>query len=693
MNNNQTVFTMNASKEAFQILSSNLYSNPILAVIRELACNSNDANIESGSEKPSTLHIPTTDEQFFDIRDYGPGIPEDLIYNIYTSYFVSTKTTDENQTGCFGLGSKTPFALVDSYIVISYCEGMKKTYLMKKVDGLPVVEKISEEPSSETGLEIYFDIPVSNYVALRWKQEAIEFFKGTSFLPNINVINEDPDFDWDEYGEERAFYSNDNIAFSSNRSKEITANVAGVNFRVELSSLKDAGKDIETAMNSAGIYKINIMTNKNDVTITPSRESLHFDDKTINFVRNKITTLVNDYFDKIRQNVDNIDYKTALKIISVNKFARDVNEILRGKIHNCLFDRTLLVRNAGKGKTIRVSSAETDNFNGYYSSPKITYLVDCSEIKQTVKKNVVDNFFTYQNIDGDKITSTAFCNVVKNFTSSDENSLVVFVKNYEVADEAQKCKDFLGSDKVYYIKWSDYVDIKKEASGMKRGFKTRSTATFIGGSGDNSCTYGYGWGNNSNPDLKDDEVGLIVPGDQVDTGDVRTWTRMFSALNINYKWVVRPCIESVYKKYKEKGFKTPEQYATEILENFKDKIKDDLIALKNRDSISNVFNSYYYDEEIEKVINLPEFDELANLDESFKNLRTLYTKETFEKADKADSCFRKLNLDVGVLPTIDFSNYPLFEFVRNRDEPKAVKAFFEYALMYCSQKKTAVAAA
>ena len=137
----EQAFGFAATKEAFQVLSSSLYSNPKLAIIRELSTNANDAHKQAGKDDyPFNLHLPTASEPFFNIRDYGDGIPEDLIYNVYANFFVSTKTEDEEQTGCFGLGSKTPFSLVDEYEVISYCEGKKKTYKMSKKNGLPCVE-------------------------------------------------------------------------------------------------------------------------------------------------------------------------------------------------------------------------------------------------------------------------------------------------------------------------------------------------------------------------------------------------------------------------------------------------------------------------------------------------------------------------------------------------------------------------
>ena len=181
----EQAFGFAATKEASQVLSSSLYSNPKLAIIRELSTNANDAHKQAGKEGyPFSLHLPTFNEPFFNIRDYGDGIPEDLIYNVYANFFVSTKTEDEEQTGCFGLGSKTPFSLVDEYEVISYCEGKKKTYKMSKKNGLPCVEKIAEEDwTKDTGLEINFNWTANSSCSAR---ECASSISGRRPVPGLS---------------------------------------------------------------------------------------------------------------------------------------------------------------------------------------------------------------------------------------------------------------------------------------------------------------------------------------------------------------------------------------------------------------------------------------------------------------------------------------------------------------------------
>jgi len=133
----------------FDILRSKMYSNPILAICREISCNARDANREVGNNNvPITIHLPNVNEPYFKVKDSGPGISPDRIENIYIKYGSSTKREDNTQTGGFGLGSKTPFAYTDSFNVNTVFNGIKYNYICFIDDSK--VGKISLLSSTET---------------------------------------------------------------------------------------------------------------------------------------------------------------------------------------------------------------------------------------------------------------------------------------------------------------------------------------------------------------------------------------------------------------------------------------------------------------------------------------------------------------------------------------------------------------
>ena len=166
--NEVQAFGMSDSAEFFNILSSTLYKNQHLAVVRETLCNAWDAHIDAG-----VTHLPvevTMTAERLVIRDFGKGIPDDKnkMRERYCVYGSSTKTHDGKQTGGFGLGCKAPFAYADHFEVISNHNGVKSIYNMSKsnaqTDGKPGMIKLASMPTEDTGLQVSIDIKnVSDY--------------------------------------------------------------------------------------------------------------------------------------------------------------------------------------------------------------------------------------------------------------------------------------------------------------------------------------------------------------------------------------------------------------------------------------------------------------------------------------------------------------------------------------------------
>lgn len=149
-------FTVSNDASLMNILSKSLYSDQMLAVVRETLCNMWDAHVEAGCTDKAAVVDLTDDE--LTIRDFGNGIPDRLIGPIYGTYGGSTKKHDGQQTGGFGLGCKSPFAYTDHFEVTSWCEGIMTVYNLSKsaaeVQGKPAIIPIVSAPTTETGLQV-----------------------------------------------------------------------------------------------------------------------------------------------------------------------------------------------------------------------------------------------------------------------------------------------------------------------------------------------------------------------------------------------------------------------------------------------------------------------------------------------------------------------------------------------------------
>lgn len=155
-------FGIAQTAEFFTVLSSTLYSNKPLAVVRETLCNAWDSHIVSGITLRA-VQVTVTDDKLI-IRDFGAGIPHDLIHQIYCVYGNSTKENDGNQTGGFGLGSKSPFAYSDHFTVSNHFGGLKTVHAISKgsarTQGKPDRRVMVSVPTTETGVEVM--IPVKS---------------------------------------------------------------------------------------------------------------------------------------------------------------------------------------------------------------------------------------------------------------------------------------------------------------------------------------------------------------------------------------------------------------------------------------------------------------------------------------------------------------------------------------------------
>ena len=76
-------FSIQQSSKMFKILSDSLYSDKVMAVIRELSCNANDSNIASGNKNPFKVTLPTASNPTFMVRDYGTGLSKEDMENLY----------------------------------------------------------------------------------------------------------------------------------------------------------------------------------------------------------------------------------------------------------------------------------------------------------------------------------------------------------------------------------------------------------------------------------------------------------------------------------------------------------------------------------------------------------------------------------------------------------------------------------
>lgn len=158
-------FSMKNGPHAFKVLSDSLYTDKPYAIMRELICNARDSQLEAKSDKKTVVTFPTALFSTLSIRDYGTGLSEDDVMNLYTTYFDSTKGNSNEMIGAFGLGSKSPFSYTDEFSVTSWFDGEQKDYLVYiGEDGTPTLSLTNTQKSDEpTGLKVAIQIDKEDF--------------------------------------------------------------------------------------------------------------------------------------------------------------------------------------------------------------------------------------------------------------------------------------------------------------------------------------------------------------------------------------------------------------------------------------------------------------------------------------------------------------------------------------------------
>lgn len=184
-------FRIRNSAKAFKILSDGLYSNKHRAIVRELACNAVDSHVAAGiASTPIECHLPTALDPWFSIRDYGVGLNDDQVTNIYTTYFESTKTASNDFIGALGLGSKSPFSYTENFTVTAIKDGVQRIYTAFINElGVPSIAKMAEmETDQGNGVEVKFAVNHKDFSV--FASEAMDVFSWFKVHPRMtgNVL-------------------------------------------------------------------------------------------------------------------------------------------------------------------------------------------------------------------------------------------------------------------------------------------------------------------------------------------------------------------------------------------------------------------------------------------------------------------------------------------------------------------------
>jgi hypothetical protein len=270
------------------ILRNKLYKEPLKAAVREYVCNARDAHREVGTpDLPIRIVLPTELSKQIEIQDFGPGISPRRMADIFLNYGASTKRRDNKQTGCMGLGSKSALALGPSFNIVTVYGGVKRHY-REYIDETKIgcIDLLSEEPTDEpTGTTII--IPTRAGEEVKYARAVVTATRFWDVLPEVVNMPAGVEFPVRPEpvveGEDWAL-----LGFKSldwNAQEKVLALLDGIAYPVTTNDLGIESRDWRANLFSKALH---LKFKTGQLSIVPSRDSLQFDERTVNAISRRL---------------------------------------------------------------------------------------------------------------------------------------------------------------------------------------------------------------------------------------------------------------------------------------------------------------------------------------------------------------------------------------------------------------------
>ena len=277
-------------------LLRNNYSNPILATVREIYANAIDANFIVGKDAKSiVVSAPTRFNSVFSVRDFGPGLSRDDMFNLYTKYGKSTKRNNDASIGGFGIGRLAPLSYnSDGFSITSFFNGNKSVYRLyiNEDNDTKLDELFCEKSDEPNGLLI--SVGVKDSDILTFKNTICNFFRAFDALPSFvgMSVSEIEKINFVISGSN---WKIENIERNSRKNYIVMGGICyPLNF--DLLNLESRDEKISHFSELSGLY---IYASIGSVSIHHSRENLEYNTRTKNF----LISVLRDIYDELENTV------------------------------------------------------------------------------------------------------------------------------------------------------------------------------------------------------------------------------------------------------------------------------------------------------------------------------------------------------------------------------------------------------
>jgi len=291
---------------------TNLYSDPNMAVIREYSTNAYDSHVEAGKENtPIEVHLPNVFEPVFKIKDFGVGLSKEEVYFLYGKYGSSTKRNSNAFVGQLGLGSKSALTLTNQFNLVATKNGTKNIFNIYLDEyGLPNISLVKSFLVDEVnGVEVI--IPIEDVDDFLSKAKFFyRFFPG-----EISFV-----------GLEDKTFCELNVFLDVNEKIKV---IEGNDHVVVMGGVPYRANEFFKDKFRFSRFRFLIYADIGEVNFTPSREELHYTQKTIDFLLGKEKEIMENLLPSLRKKIS----------LSENYFSAQENQFyLKDSLFSDLID-------------------------------------------------------------------------------------------------------------------------------------------------------------------------------------------------------------------------------------------------------------------------------------------------------------------------------------------------------------------
>lgn len=347
-------------RKLLHIATNNLYANPVQATVQEISQNSYDAHrLADKSDVPFIVTLPTAFEPTFSVRDFGAGIPHSYMLGGYSQLLESTKDTDDDAAGGWGLGRLSVLALTSTYSVTTFIKGVQRLYTIFKDDAEIRVVFLGESETKESdGTLVSAAIPTKDIPAFGAViRSAYRYYKTQPILKNASGVSmEVPEY----------VVEGDGWALEKRAGCTVVCGI--YHYAVDTHSIYGLTSEQSQVLNSSGLT---MFFSASDLAVQANRQGLFYNDKTCEAIKATINVIIKELTVKIQGQFDKCASHLQARYLwndVFNNNSSPYSGVIRNFKHDVFTWKGIPVKSARIEKPLQFSKPEDSYQADYFTT-------------------------------------------------------------------------------------------------------------------------------------------------------------------------------------------------------------------------------------------------------------------------------------------------------------------------------------